>query len=201
MSQRQEVSPVKSNRGSTQTSSNRPTQDRGTSQSSRASGDKKNIKILALVLAALIFLDGVSTVWNFHQCGETLSSFEDACNKLDVGEILNCIDPKVSDPLKLVVSGISILTQSNVEEYLEQAVKLILDGTVDFLEEGEDISDVLQNMEVSPKLIRSKMGWKKSTIFCEMTVRISGTEIKKDIKIKMVKRNGEWYVSGISLAN
>jgi len=41
---------------------------------------------------------------------------------------------------------------------------------------------------------------KKGTVYCTATFKINEMEITKYIGIDMIKSNGEWYISGMALA-
>lgn len=130
------------------------------------------------------------------ECKELIQDFEEACNELDVQGILNCIDPKVSDPIKTVVAIGGIVTD-NVDQYLEDIMSGIGKELTDAVGSNGTTEDVLASIQLEPKKYSLKQ--KEGTVRCVAIFEVNGMDITKTLNISVVKKNDEWYVSGISI--
>lgn len=130
------------------------------------------------------------------ECMELLQDFEKACNELDIQGILNCIDPKVSDPIKTVVAIGGIVTD-NVDQYVKEIMSGIEKELTDTVGSNGNEGDVLASIELEPEKYSLKK--KEGVVRCAATFEVNGMDITKTLNISVVKKNEEWYVSGISI--
>lgn len=133
------------------------------------------------------------------QCKEVIENFETSCNALDVTGILNCINPKVSDPIKTVLALGKVVSDQDVDEYLVEIIGSIAGGLSDSVEtDGASTSELLANIQITPE--KYKLKSKEGTVYCTASFKVNGMEFTKYIGIDMIKKSGEWYISGIALA-
>lgn len=133
------------------------------------------------------------------QCKEVIENFETSCNALDVTGILNCINPKISDPIKTVLALGKMVSSEDVEEYLVEIVGSIAGGLSESMEtEGASTSELLASIQITPE--KYKLKSKKGTVYCTAAFQVNGMKFTKYIGVDMIKKSDEWYISGITLA-
>lgn len=159
---------------------------------------KKLILLTGILSMMSIGVYGCSSAIN-TQCKEVIESFETSCNELDVKGVLNCINPKVSDPIKAVLALTNVISDQKLDGYLVEIIGSIA-GELSESIAAEDVStsELLAGIQITPK--KYKMKSKKGTVYCTATFKINEMEITKYIGIDMIKSNGEWYISGMALA-
>lgn len=133
------------------------------------------------------------------QCKEIIENFETSCNALDVTGILNCINPKISDPIKTVLALGNAVSKQKLDEYLVEIIGSVAGELSESIgEKDASTSELLSNIQITPKKYSLKS--KKGTVYCTALFQVNGMEFSKYISIEMIKSNDEWYISGISLA-
>lgn len=157
--------------------------------------NKKKITIaicaVAIILAVFVVNLGIQT----GKCVKTLKNFEESCSELNVDGMLNCINPTIADPLKLVR-----VVAPNVNDFLVKVVDQLIGGdgiTEQIGVETENTESFVTSMKISPK--RMFVGLKKAKVRCRVSFSINGLEMNREFDIKLVKKYGNWYISGFKL--
>ena len=160
---------------------------------------RKSTVILLMCLMVLISLTGCGRK-NKAECAQLISSFEESCNELNVNGILNCINPKISDPLKGVMAIGENLLGADAAEGVSKVLESIGAGIGSiFTEDGVQMSEMLANIQLEPTKYHLKK--KEGCGICKATATVNGIDFIKNLKISVIKNNDEWYISGIALAD
>lgn len=157
---------------------------------------KRSIAITVLV-CALIYgvIHGIGAI----QCYKTLNRFETACNELDIGKALNCLNPTLT---VTVIKGIWAATQNVEDIFSSEEVQNVLDHAMDLLE--IELPEATADYELTDFEIDIKTGWmhvglSKAHVKSTVLLNVNGVEFEKQIQINLVKNNNKWYLSGLEL--
>lgn len=123
------------------------------------------------------------------QIKDTLSEFEYACCNLDVNAMLKCIDPDVSDPIRLSLALVSTFTDTDYED--------LVDGLFDNIGASEfgssfDAEDFLSTISVSDAKVKTKKN--RATVTCKINFELAGEQFKRDATIEMIEKDDKWYI-------
>lgn len=159
---------------------------------------KRNDKLLLAVLCVIAFaLIGCGSLKK-SKCTEVIENFEASCNQLDISGILNCIDPKISDPLKGIATIGDMFSSQDSSTYFLDIIDRIGSGLTNSIA-GSDTSasELFSGIQIEPD--KYKLKSREGTIICITTFQVNGMEIKKNIAFQMVKKNDSWYIAGLEL--
>lgn len=152
---------------------------------------KRSIRCFAtLFLLIAIAFGTVGCTSKASQIKDTLSEFEYACRNLDVDAMLKCIDPDVSDPIRLGMAVFSTITGTDYED--------IVDVLFANISEGEfgtsfDAKDFLSTISVSDVKVKTKKN--TATVTCKISFELAGEQFERDAAIDMGKRDDKWYIT------
>ena len=62
------------------------------------------VLLSVLLIVSLSGCKGGGIVGKSAECKSLINKFEKSCNEVDIQAILDCIDPKISDPIKAIVA-------------------------------------------------------------------------------------------------
>lgn len=152
---------------------------------------KKKVKgIVAVLILAVMLLSFTGCKTNFEIKG-LINNFENACNKMDINGILDCITPKVSEKVKMAVGIAEIFTDKSTEELLDSLSEAILgsrwEGGIDFFKSLEiKVGDIMANGTAAS---------------VKTTVRYGTADEKKakEATFNCVYYAEKWYIESISL--
>ena len=147
-------------------------------------------KVVALVLCLGLCLS-LTACGDKSEIKDTIKDFEEACQTLDLNDMLECMDPTVA---KLVGGGaglIGSLTGKTSEELLDSIVPTLF---------GEDYtSEFLQSLKIKVKDVA--VNEDNATAMCTITYLYDGEEQSRDAAFEMVKEGSEedadWYIADI----
>ena len=155
------------------------------------------VLLSVLLIVSLSGCKGGGIVGKSAECKSLINKFEKSCNEVDIQAILDCIDPKISDTIKAIVA-IGGMVTDNVDEYLgdilEQfgsSISEITGGS------GGSAKDIVASMKLTPK--KYMLDKKDGSVKCKAEFEVNGMKTTKMLKISVVKKNDEWYISGISV--
>ena len=77
----------------------------------------KGIVIVMLIAALVLSLCGCSN--DKGEIENLMTEFEYSCNELDIDAMLDCIDPAISDKIKLATGIASMFTNKDSDELTE----------------------------------------------------------------------------------
>lgn len=117
-----------------------------------------------------------------------LARFEDACHQLDVNEILDCVNPDVSKPLKFAADLVGGFTDADSEQLFDMLTSL--------LQNAGDIGDNKQFFSSVHMTVNSvDMESDKAKAHVTVSYTEDGAERTKDATVICILRDGQWYVA------
>lgn len=157
----------------------------------------RTIAALCLVLSMILTGCGKSKK---AQCEAVIKRFETSCNALDVKGVLGCLNPTVSDPLKGILLLGETMTGGESAEGFEKILEIIGSGLKTILPDQDvQASEMLSNLQIQPKKYRLKRH--DGYVLCRVKIAVNDMEITKNVKVSVVKKAGEWYISNLALAD
>lgn len=153
---------------------------------------------VAIGVVVVLLVVGLTSylVTNFR-IRRTLNDFRDACNEGDVGGMLDCIDPDIADPLKAALVIFNIAS-TQYEETVTEAINTIFGDMAGQDIPQEQASELMESVKLTRVFITP--GISKASVKCRAEFEFAGTTFKRDIRIRMVKKRGDWYIAGVESA-
>lgn len=120
-----------------------------------------------------------------------MTEFEHSCNELNIDSMLECLDPAISDKIKLATGIASMFTDKNYDEFTEELVSMLTDE--DSLNANEFFSSI--------KITTEKIKTDKESGIGEAIVEynIAGEDFKKEATFEYVYTMDKWYISSFNL--
>lgn len=147
-------------------------------------------KLLALFLALTVFLMPLSACGRNREAEELIKRFESACQELNADEILNCFNPRVTNPIKSVLGILGV-------DSLNQIVSGLADiwGVIDFT--SSTPREILKTLTIkTEKFVNSENGGK-----CDVNAVFRYTDgnktVVETVVINCVKGSEGWYIGSI----
>lgn len=126
-----------------------------------------------------------------HDIKNVIEEFEDACNKTDVEAILNTVDPKISDMIKLALGVYGMFSEQDTGEILARISNaLVGDSELD----GNDFFSSIQ-IDVREVFLEEDNAVAKA----EVQYMIAGNEYRREAEFECMYYLEEWYISSLKL--
>lgn len=150
-------------------------------------------RVLSFVLAVIL---SVSMLVSFTGCNGSnkeieylITEFENACNALDFDAVLNCINPKVSDNIKIAVGLVGMFTDTDTDEMFEKLADYLSDGDIggtDFFSSIKiEIKDI--NVEEDAALVDTVISYS-----------LNGDDYQREATFNCIYYAEKWYISSFS---
>ena len=154
---------------------------------------KKTLKtIMALMLIAVMSFSFVGCNNDKKDIENLILEFEYACNTLDFDAVLNCIDPKISDNIKLAGGLLGMFTETGTDQMFEELSQYLLDntdlggGTSFFSTIKIDVEDI--EIEGEEALVTARLKF-----------NVTGEEMERVASFSCIYYTDKWYISNFSI--
>ncbi len=148
---------------------------------------KFTLFILMLSIALSITACGSKT----NEIRNLMSEFENSCNKLDLNSMLNCINPKVADGVKLATGVLGIFSDKNTDELLDDLASVLLD------EAPSNAKEFFSSIEMATDDI--KIDGDTATAMAEIEYKISGEAYEENAVFEYIYTDEKWYISNLDI--
>ena len=119
-----------------------------------------------------------------------MTEFEYSCNELDIDAMLDCIDPAISDKIKLATGIASMFTDKDSDEMIESLVGMLTGDTT------LNAKDFFSSIKISTEDIKTKK--EAGTANALVEYNIAGSNFKKEAVFEYVYKTGKWYIAKFS---
>ena len=122
-----------------------------------------------------------------------INKFENSCNKLDLNSMLDCLEPKMSETIKVATGFVGMFAGKDTDELLNSFAKLIMqDGPVDARSFFSSIKINVENV-----LIDESVATATSTV----KYTISGEDYQKNavFECEYSESDKKWYIADIDI--
>lgn len=149
----------------------------------------KGIVIVMLITTMVLSLCGCSN--DKGEIENLMTEFEYSCNEMDIDAMLNCIDPAISDKIKLATGIAGMFTDKDSDELTEELVGMLTGD--DSLNAG----DFFSSIKVETTDIKTKKETGTANAIVEYS--IAGEKFKKEAAFDYVYNMDKWYISSFKL--
>ena len=149
----------------------------------------KGIVIVMLIAALVLSLCGCSN--DKGEIENLMTEFEYSCNELDIDAMLDCIDPAISDKIKLATGIASMFTNKDSDELTEELVGMLTGDS------SLNADDFFSSIKIETKDIKTKKD--SGTANAVVEYRIAGEKFKKEATFTYVYNMEKWYISRFNL--
>lgn len=150
---------------------------------------KIKIVTAALMSAMVLSLSGCGK--DKGEIEKLMTEFEYSCNELDIDTMLDCIDPAVSDKIRLATGIASMITDKNSDELTGELVGMLTgDGSL-------NADEFFSSISIEPKDI--KTGKKSAAANAIVEYSVGGEKFKKDTEFEFVNTMDKWYIASFKL--
>ena len=151
-------------------------------------------KSIILLLVCTMVLSLCSCIGSKKEIQNVIDEFEYSCQNLDIDAMLNCIDPSVAQPIRALILAARLLTGTDAEDAMEDAMDMAINTVF-----GEDYEseEFLKGLSIEDEKISVKR--KTATVECKIVFEIAGESFSQNTTIKMKNKDDTWYISGINL--
>lgn len=124
-----------------------------------------------------------------NEVKSTIENFEKACNKADIDEMLEYLDPAISEKVKLATGFASMFTTMDSEQLLDALAGLLIeDNALNTSEFFSSIKITVEDVAVSED---------SATAIVKVAYRIAEEDYQKDATINCVYTSEKWYISDV----
>lgn len=152
---------------------------------------KITITLIGCVLAVsmLLTLCACSNTSN-KAIEDLMTQFESACNSLDLDAVLNCVNPQISDKIKIGLGIVGMFTQTDTNELFE---KLALALSSDDLGGSDFFSSIKIHIE------QVAVDDDTATVNALLRYNVAGSPTQREATINCVYYAERWYISSFSV--
>lgn len=152
---------------------------------------KKAKRVVAVLMVCAIVLSLCACSSDKNEIQMTVDKFESSCKSMNISQILNCIDPSVGQPVKVALAVLNAATGQDTSGLLKNLVSIVFNTDL-------NAEDLLKSLDI--KDCEIKISGKNAVVDCKIGFEVAGVDFTQSAKINMVKKDDEWYISGIELS-
>ena len=153
---------------------------------------KKHIAQLTALCLVMILLVGSLTGCNGSKkdVENLMTEFQYSCNTLDIDAMLNCIDPSVSDPIKLGLGLYGMFAQKDKDQILDE-IASALSGNSDM-----NGNDFFSSIKIDVQKVDVK--GKDAQVETVLQYKLLGENFKRDASFSCIQNAGKSYISSFN---
>lgn len=148
------------------------------------------IRTVAIVVLAVM-------IFSLGGCGKAdkeienlMTEFEYACNTLDFDAVLNCINPKISDKIKLAAGLVGMFTETDTDEMFERLA--------DYLSADEiGGTDFFSSIKIQVEEIDAEED--TAVVSAILTYELNGEQVERRATFDCIYYIEKWYISSFSI--
>ena len=130
------------------------------------------------------------------ECEIVLDEFEYACNELDVDAILRCLNPRISDPIRIGLAFVSNWTSMDTEDMVDEIAASLVESAD---ETQMNAMELFQSIELETIDYASEDGY--GAVLCKATFETMGVEMEKYVIFDMVRIEEQWYIDSFEFVD
>ena len=151
---------------------------------------QKSIRVIALLLAAVLFMALLSGCGRKSEIRKQIAAFEAGCRAGSLEQVLDCFDPQAVQPIKSALGFLG----TDLTELSDLVYSVIgLGGLVS--SDQNKAMEMLQSLQFKP----TEYVFNDSKDRCDVTVVVSGASdgepFEDEAVLHCVLRDGTWYLT------
>ncbi len=148
-------------------------------------------KMMAFVLIMALGLSLCACANQQSEIKTLTKNFENACNKLELNAMLDCIEPDISRGVKAVTGIIGMFSDNDTDELLEKFGNLL------FKELPGNSKEFFTSIKINLDDVELKED--SASALAQITYEISGEEYKTNAKFDYTCIDKVWYISNLDI--
>lgn len=149
------------------------------------------ICVIAMVMSVVLLCSLTGCNKENKEIENLMIEFEYSCNTLDFDAVLNCINPKVSEKVKLAVGIVGIFTEKDTDELFEKLANYLSDGDIGGTE-------FFSSIKIDVKEITAKK--ESAVVLCTISCEAEGQKLVREATFNCIKYAEKWYISKLSFS-
>ena len=148
------------------------------------------VSVVAIVLSITMIFSLTGCSGSNKEIENLMTEFEYACNTLDFDAVLNCINPKVSDKIKLAAGFVGMFTDTDTDEMFE--------SLADYLS-SDDVggTDFFSSIKIEVKDISIED--ETAVVSAILTYELNGEEVVRESTFNCIYYTEKWYISSFTI--
>ncbi len=148
----------------------------------------KKICSLALITILIFTMTGCG---NSNKIKTLMKDFENACNKLDLNAMLECVNPEVAEGIKLAAGLMGMFSDKDSDELLDRLATILLKKA------PENTHDFFGSIKIDVGSIEEEGDAAKAEAIVKYN--ISGEEYENETVFECILIEDEWYISDFNI--
>ena len=153
---------------------------------------KKTLRaVVAFMLIVVMSLSLVGCNNDKKDIENLMLEFEYACNTLDFDAVLNCIDPKISDNIKLASGLLGMFTETDTDAMFEELSDYLLDST--------EVGGTSFFETIKIEIEEIDMDGDVAYVTTSLKFNVTGEEMERVATFGCIYYTEEWYIADFVL--
>ena len=146
------------------------------------------VSVMTIVLSIAMIFSLTGCSGSNKEIENLMTEFEYACNTLDFDAVLNCINPKVSDKIKIAAGFVGMFTDTDE----------MFESLADYLS-SDDIggTDFFSSIKIDVKDISVED--ESATVAATLTYELNGEEVVRESTFNCIYYTEKWYISSFTI--
>lgn len=149
----------------------------------------KGIVVIMLITTVVLSLCGCSN--DKGEIENLMTEFEYSCNELDIDAMLNCINPAISDKIKLATGIAGMFKDKDSDELTEELVGMLTGDN------SLNADDFFSSIKIEISDIKTKKETGTANAIVEYSV--AGETFKQEATFNYIYNMEKWYISSFKL--
>lgn len=148
------------------------------------------VSVMAIVLSITMMFLLTGCSGSNKEIENLMTEFEYACNTLDFDAVLNCINPKISDKIKIAAGFVGMFTDTDTDEMFE--------SLADYLS-SDDVGgiDFFYSIKIEVKDISIKN--KAAVVSTILTYEFDEEKIVREATFNCIYYTEKWYIYSFTI--
>lgn len=147
--------------------------------------------VTAIFLSTVMLFSLTGCNGSSKEINNLMTEFEYACNTLDFEAALNCINPKVSDKIKLAAGFVGMFTDTDTDEMFEKLAE--------YLSDDDDVGGTDFFSSIKIKVEDISVDDETATVSTTLTYKLNGNEVVRESTFKCIYYTEKWFISSFSI--
>ena len=148
------------------------------------------ISITAIVISIAMLVSLTGCGGSKKEIENLMTEFEYACNTLDFDAVLNCINPKISDKVKLAMGFVGMFTETDTDEMFEKLAEYLSKDDIGGTDFFSSIKIKVDDISISSDT---------ATVSTTLTYKVNGDEVVRESNFKCIYYTKKWFISSFSI--
>lgn len=148
------------------------------------------VSVITIVISiAMIFsLTGCDN--SNREIKDLMTEFEHACNTFDFDAVLDCINPKVSDKIKIAAGIVGVFTDIDTDKMFESLAEYLSNDNIGGADFFSSIKIEVKDISVEDD---------DATVSVTLTYELGGEKVVREATFNCIYYTEKWYISSFAI--